>query len=149
MVASAFHGQAMWSISSNDVLQAKGRLQSRRANIESRYAEETKALDVEFAAIEALERIAEEFALRHGREEAGAAREPPAPIDPPDAAGEIGSNRDEAAVAVALPVGIERLDGGASAIGLDILKPGSRWRMYRGNRPSDDEAMPGAASPKE
>jgi len=53
----------MWNITSNNVQRAKERLQLRRAEIETRYAEEKKALDAEFAVIETLERAASEFML--------------------------------------------------------------------------------------
>ncbi|HXC11225.1 MAG TPA: hypothetical protein VNV39_00105, partial [Stellaceae bacterium] len=59
----------MWTINSNDVMQAKGRIERRRAEIETRYAEEKEALDAEFAVIETLERAASEFAVRHIRED--------------------------------------------------------------------------------
>jgi hypothetical protein len=48
----------MWNISSNDVEHAKESIKLRRAEVETRYAEEKEALDAEFAAIETLERAA-------------------------------------------------------------------------------------------
>lgn len=137
----------MWTITETDLQQAKGRLQLRRAKLETRYAEETKALDAEFAATETLERVAAEFALKHGREEAGGAVEPPAQTDPPG--GEVGSAAEEAGLAAVVPAKAERRDGGETAGGLDILKPGSRWRMYRGLRPGDTETGPDVGSPTE
>jgi hypothetical protein len=55
----------MWNISSNDVENAKESIKLRRAEIEARYAEEKEALDAELAVIEALERAASEFSLKH------------------------------------------------------------------------------------
>ncbi|HTV44573.1 MAG TPA: hypothetical protein VMF05_04595 [Stellaceae bacterium] len=138
----------MWNITSHDVQQAKGRLQVRRAKLETRYAEETKALDAEFAAIETLERVAEEFARKHGGDEAPGAAEPTQPTKPmqptepfdhlddsePDAAGSGLSATGRAAEG-------ERRDGGDNASSLDILKPGSRWRMYRAMRQGDGDGM--------
>jgi hypothetical protein len=88
----------MWTITETDIEQAKGRLQLRRANIETRYAEETKALDAEFAAIATLERAATEFALRHGRKDASIASEAAAPTDSPGD-GEVGGAREETGLA--------------------------------------------------
>jgi hypothetical protein len=138
----------MWTITETDIEQAKGRLQLRRANIETRYAEETKALDAEFAAIATLERAATEFALRHGRKDASIASEAAAPTDSPGD-GEVGGAREETGLAGVLPTEIERRDGGDTAGGLDILKPGSRWRMYRSTRPIDAETGPGIGSATE
>lgn len=147
----------MWTIAETDIQQAKGRLQLRRAKIETRYAEETKALDAEFAAIETLERSAAEFALKHGRDDAGIPSEPTAPTEPlaggefgtEVGVGELSGAREEAGLASAFPVENERRDGGDTAGGLDILKPGSRWRMYRGLRSTDAETGPGPGSPTE
>ena len=73
----------MWNITSNNVQRAKERLQLRRAEIETRYAEEKKALDAEFAVIETLERAASEFMLKLNRENGAIPLEPTAPTDPP------------------------------------------------------------------
>ncbi|MGH7044805.1 MAG: hypothetical protein ACREE2_00260 [Stellaceae bacterium] len=134
----------MWNITSHDVQQAKGQLQVRRAKLETRYAEETKALDAEFAAIETLERVAEEFAQKHGDGDAPAAAEP-MPTAPADRAED-----SEPPAAAVMPAEGERPDGSDTPSGLDILKPGSRWRMYRSMRQSDGEtATGGAAAPSE
>jgi hypothetical protein len=158
----------MWNITSNNVLQAKERLELRRAETEARYAAEKEALDAEFAAIEMLEHAASEFMLRHSRENGAIASQPTAPTDPPggdeldgDASiiaeplsqaasidmpgGEIGGSVEEFA-----PQSAEESDQvGGSEIGggLDILKPGSRWRLYRGSRGTDPEGIAGEASP--
>jgi hypothetical protein len=73
----------MWHITSNNVQRAKERLQLRRAEIETRYAEEKKALDAEFAVIETLELAASEFMLKLNREHGAIPLEPTAPTDPP------------------------------------------------------------------
>ncbi len=137
----------MWTITEADLQQAKGRLQLRRTNIETRYAEETKALDGEFAAIETLERVAAEFSVKHGQQDASLASEPTEQSDP--LGDEVGSAREEAPLAAVLPVEIERHESGEAGGGLDILKPGSRWRMYRSTRPSDAETMTGTSSATE
>jgi hypothetical protein len=111
----------MWNISANDVQQARERLEHRRTEIEARYAEEKQALETELAVIETLERAASEFALRHSQEDAGTEAEPAAGIDPTEG-GEEGGERD-------------------------IFKPGSRWRLYRGARPTDAEGTASSASP--
>jgi hypothetical protein len=157
----------MWNITSNNVRRAKEQLQLRRGEIETRYAEENRALDAELAVIETLERAAAEFMLRHslengpselsastdppGGNEADSSREtvgeisPPAwPIDMPSG-GEIGSSPEGFA-----PHPVPEIDraGSDEAKGsLDILKPGSRWRLYRGNRPTDPEDITGDPSP--
>jgi hypothetical protein len=142
----------MWNINSSSVQRAKDELQLRRTEFEARYAEEKQALDAEFAAIEALERAASEFMLRRARknggtaadgsgddegdrENAGGGSEPAAPLDPAErAAAEDGPE------AVATQPMAETGAAAASTTGLDLLKPGSRWRLYRtGNRPGDGE----------
>ncbi len=158
----------MWNITSNIVQRAKERLQLRRAEIETRYAEEKEALDAECAVIETLERAASEFMLKLDRENGAIPVEPAAPTDPPG-----GDEQDSNAATVAeasqpaaptdMPGGGElggSLEGfaaqpaaesdqvGGSEIGggLDILKPGSRWRLYRGSRGTDPEGIAGDAS---
>jgi hypothetical protein len=64
----------MWNISSNDVENAKESIRLRRAEIEARYAEKKEALDAEFAVIEALDRAASEFSLKHAPEPVQIAR---------------------------------------------------------------------------
>src|SRR5271167_128787 len=162
-------GHDMWNITSNNVQRAKDRLELRRAEIETRYAEEKTALDGEFAMIEALERAASEFMLRHSRENGAFAAEPGAAIDPPGGGEEsysresIGNAFQEAApldppggdevgassagISAQPEAEIDPAGGGESSASLDILKPGSRWRLYRGNRPSDSDGIAGDASP--
>lgn len=134
----------MWIISSHEVEQAKEQLAGRRAEIEARYAAEKGALDAEVEAVETLERVAAEFAARNTREEPVAAApgtEPPGDDDPGEGAAEavgVGSAIPSAAAAVA---------GDETGVGLDILKPSSRWRFNRGARPAAGEEAAGGASP--
>ncbi len=157
----------MWNITSNNVQRAKEQVQLRRGEIETRYAEENRGLDAELAVIEALESAAAEFMVRHRLEddaaELSASTDPPGsneadgsgetvgeisppawPIDMPSG-GETGSGLEGLA---AQPVPqIDRAGGDEARGSLDILKPGSRWRLYRGNRPTDPEDITGDPSP--
>jgi len=109
----------MWNVTSDDVQQAKDRLERRRAAVEARYAADKQALDAELAMIETLERVAAEFADKHHREDADSAAETLS-------AAEIGMN-----------------NGSEDSSARDILKPGSRWRLHLGNRPNDPEGAVG------
>jgi hypothetical protein len=159
----------MWHITSNNVQRAKERLQLRRAEIETRYAEEKKALDAEFAVIETLELAASEFMLKLNRENGAIPLEPTAPTDPPggneqDDNGAIVAEAAQPAAPIDMPAGgelgsspegfapqpaeeSEQVGGGETGGGLDILKPGSRWRLYRGSRGTDPEGIASDASP--
>ena len=159
----------MWNITSNNIQRAKDQLQLRHAEMETRYAEEKKALDAELAVIERLEHAASEFMLRHNREEGVIASEPTARTDPPggdeeDSHAAIVPEASQLAAPIDMPAGGELGDSleefapqpaaegdqvGGSEIGgsLDILKPGSRWRLYRGNRGTDPEGTASDASP--
>jgi len=55
----------MWNLTSYDIHQIIGRLQARRARIDAKYAEDSKALDAEFAELETLERVAASVALKY------------------------------------------------------------------------------------
>jgi hypothetical protein len=158
----------MWNITSNNVQRAKEQLQLRRAEIETRYAEEKKALEAEVAVIETLERAASEFMLKL-RENGAIPLEPTAPTDPPggdeqDSNAAIVAEAAQPAASIDMPAGGElgsslegfapqpaaesdQVGGAEIGGGLDILKPGSRWRLYRGNRASDPEGIAGDASP--
>jgi hypothetical protein len=159
----------MWNITSNDVQRAKDRLQLHRTEIETRYAEENKALDAEFAVIETFERAASEFMLRHSRENGAIASPSMADSDPPSGGGgrvdggsasepeatapadwpgasEPGSLANVGYAAEPAPAGDPSPSGEVGG-SLDILKPGSRWRLYRGNRSPDPEGTAADASP--
>lgn len=148
----------MWNITSNNVQRAKEQLQQRRAEIEARYAEENRALDAEASAIETLERAASEFILRHRPEEGGpvltdlpsggeadsawaSAAEASAPADMP-ADEEIADNLQGSTLHSTAE--IDPAGGGEIKAGLDFLKPGSRWRLYR-NQPTDQGGVAGDA----
>ncbi len=128
----------MWTINSNDVQQAKDRLEHRRTEIETRYADEKKTLDAEFAVIETLERAASEFAVRHNREDPDTALAAPAGSDPPGISEPDGSVEN---VETAPTPGPEAEPPGSeeASATFDILKPGSRWRLNRGPRPSNPD----------
>ena len=64
----------MWNLTSHDINRIKGQLQARKARIDAKYAEETKALDADFADLETLERVAAVLALKY---------KPDAPTDAP------------------------------------------------------------------
>lgn len=147
----------MWTINSNDVMQAKGRIERRRTEIETRYAEEKEALDAEFAVIETLERAASEFAVRHIREDHQgfvSAPPPPAEADPPGGGepaegqpaegqpteGQPTEERVDLGAATAPAVEADPPAGDEVGGAFDILKPGSRWRLNRGNRLSNADA---------
>lgn len=136
----------MWTINSNDVMQAKGRIERRRTEIETRYAEEKEALDAEFAVIETLERAASEFAVRHIREDHPgfvAAAPPPAEDEPPGAGepagGQPTGERTDPDAASAPAVEADPPAGDEADGAFDILKPGSRWRLNRGSRLSNSD----------
>ena len=64
--------------------------------------------------------------------------EPAAPLDVPTS-DELGGSLEEFVpqpAAESDQVGSREIGGS-----LDILKPGSRWRLYRGNRPPDPEGV--------
>jgi hypothetical protein len=119
----------MWNLTSFDVNQIKGQLQARRARIEAKYAEETKALDAEFAELDTLERVAAAIALKYKPDEAA---------DVPEQSSDeaIQDNpQNEAAVAQETPAGLTAGDGN----GVEA-KLGSRWRLALRDRPPVSEA---------
>lgn len=139
----------MWTIHSNDVEQAKERLEIRRAMIETKYCEDKKAVDAEFEAIETLERVAAEFAARLvPDDQADAAAMPrgePGGGEP--GGGEPGAVAVEADAGMPSPVEAEPATEAEVATPFDILKPGSRWRLNRGARAPAPEPTSGEASP--
>jgi hypothetical protein len=140
-----FQGIVMWIISSHEVEQAKERLSARRAEIEARYAAEKGALDAEVEAVETLERVAAEFAARNTRD-APAVAAPAEGVEPPG-----GGNPEETEAEIVggpspVPSAAGPVGGDDDAGGLDIVKPGSRWRFNRGARPASGEETAGGAS---
>jgi hypothetical protein len=145
----------MWTISSDDVEQAKERINRRRSEVEARYAAEKSAIEAETAAIEMLERAAAEFAHRHSLADPLNAMAPAAAtIDTPNrAAASEDENASPAEPAgyselsearsdpEAAPIGdTEGAGAGESNLAFDILKPGSRWRLNRAARLLNPEA---------
>jgi hypothetical protein len=118
----------MWNLTSLEVNRIKGQLQARRARLDAKYAEETKALDADFADLDTLERVAAAITLKY---------KPDEPADAPDRAPEEGvedSPRNEVATADA-PAGAPAGDGN----GMEA-KLGSRWRLALRDRPAVSEA---------
>jgi hypothetical protein len=118
----------MWNLTSLDVNQIKGQLQARRARIDAKYAEDTKALDADFADLDTLERVAAAISLKYK------------PDEPADAADQAPQQRvedspvNEVATAEA-PAGAPAGDGN----GMEA-KLGSRWRLALRDRPAGSEA---------
>jgi hypothetical protein len=119
----------MWNLTSFDVNQIKGQLQARRARIETKYAEETKTLDAEFAELDTLERVAAAIALKYKPDEASDAPE----RGPDDAVQD--NPQSEAETAQETPSGLTAGDGN----GVEA-KLGSRWRLALRDRPAVSEA---------
>ncbi len=71
----------MWTITSEDVANAKERIKERRAEIEAKYAEALKSLDSDLVEIDAMERFAGDFAGKYAREEGTAAAEAETSLD--------------------------------------------------------------------
>lgn len=126
----------MWKINSDDVQRAKERTELRRAEIETKYNEEMKALNAEVEAMETLERVAGEFAQKFAKPGNGeaAAAPPRKPADPP------ATPTPEPVVASAAA------DAASSNNGEN--KSGSRWRLHLGNRPGEVEGATPVAAPR-
>ena len=118
----------MWNLTSYDINRIKGQLQARKARIESKYAEETKALDTDFADLETLERVAAVLALKYKTDEPADASEESA-----EATVEESSQGDAEGVPEA------QLAAAGEANGPDT-KFGSRWRLALRDRPAVSEA---------
>jgi hypothetical protein len=118
----------MWNLTSYDVNRIKGQLQARRARIDAKYAEETKALDADFADVETLERVAAGLALKYKSD------------DPADAAPESPETADDGSpsepAAASDPQLVASSGDGSSPDG----KLGSRWRLALRDRPVVSEA---------
>jgi len=82
----------MWSLTSEDLRLARQSASRRRTEIEERYSEELRALDAELSEIDAMERLAGEFASKHLRAEAALEAAAPAEPEPePEPDGPAGS----------------------------------------------------------
>jgi hypothetical protein len=118
----------MWNLTSYDVNRIKGQLQARRARIDAKYAEETKALEADFADLETLERVAGALAVKYKSGETdNSAQENPE-------AGDSSTPHIENGAAE-MPLVASPGDG-SSADG----KVGSRWRLALRDRPGVSEA---------
>jgi hypothetical protein len=114
----------MWNLSSYDINRIKGQLQARKARIDAKYAEETKALDADFADLETLERVAAILALKYKADEpvdASAESSEAAAAESPQVEGEAAPDAQ-----LAVPP--------SEANGPDA-KFGSRWRLALRDRP--------------
>jgi hypothetical protein len=119
----------MWNLTSYDVNRIKGQLQARRARIDAKYAEETKALDVDFADVETLERVAGVLAVKYKSDaDANTSQENPETADETSARIENGAPSEPQLVAS--PADGPSSDG----------KSGSRWRLALRDRPIASEA---------
>ena len=118
----------MWNLTTYDVNRIKGQLQARRARIDAKYAEETKALDADFADVETLERVAASLALKY---KSG---------DSPDLSQESPENAadDSPRVENATPSEPQLAVPPGDGSGPDA-KLGSRWRLALRDRPVASE----------
>ena len=115
-----------WNLTSYDIHQIIGRLQARRARIDAKYAEDSKALDAEFAELETLERVAASVALKYRPDDAADTSE-----ENSAKAGEDGTPIEAEDVSEGQP-----LTAPADHSGGADLKTGSRWRLTLRDRPS-------------
>jgi hypothetical protein len=117
----------MWNLTSYDIHRIKGQLQARRARIDAKYAEDTKALDADFADLETLERVAAVVALKYKAED-----------DASNGSAETSVKDAEAGAAAEADVAAEPQSAATLADesgGLDT-KVASRWRLALRERPS-------------
>jgi hypothetical protein len=119
----------MWNLTSYDINRIKGQLQARRARIDAKYAEETKALDADFADLETLERVAATFAHKYKADE---------PVDAPAETSETTAEQSPQVETEAPPEGQLAATSG-EANGPDT-KLGSRWRLALRDRPIVSDA---------
>jgi hypothetical protein len=126
----------MWNLTSYDVNRIKGQLQARRARIDAKYAEDTKALDGDFADLETLERVAGGLALKY---KSGDPADPAQAQESSEGAGDGGPHvgGPHVETAAAPEPQVAAISGDAS--GADA-KLGSRWRLALRDRPVASEA---------
>jgi hypothetical protein len=118
----------MWNLTSYDINRIKGQLQARKARIDARYVEETKALDADFADLETLERVATGLALKYK------------PDEPNDAAEEgVETTAEESSESDTDPAPEVQLAAAGETSAPDA-KFGSRWRLALRERPVASEA---------
>jgi len=114
----------MWNLTSYDVNRIKGQLQARRARIDAKYAEETNALDADFADVETLERVAGVLADKYKSDESANPQQEN-PETPGDASVQIEDGAPSEPQLVATSADGPGPDG----------KAGSRWRLALRDRP--------------
>jgi len=119
----------MWNLTSYDINRIKGQLQARKARIDARYAEETKALDTDFADLETLERVAAGLALKFKADE---------PVDAAEESAETPA--EESSESDADPAPEVQLAAAAGETSGPDAKFGSRWRLALRERPVASEA---------
>ena len=117
----------MWNLTSYDLHRIKGQLQARRARIDAKYAEDSKALDAEFAELETLERIAAAVALKYRPDDTADPSE-----ENSSKAGEDDTPIESEVVAETQPL-MAAADGGNGA----DPKTASRWRLAPRDRPAE------------
>src|SRR6202048_2597853 len=119
----------MWNLTAYDVNRIKGQLQARRARIDAKYAEETKALDADFADVETLERVAASLALKYKSGDSPDLSQE-SPENPPQ-------NRPRPETAPPPDPQLAATSGDGSS---PDAKLGSRWRLAMRDRPVAAEA---------
>jgi hypothetical protein len=119
----------MWNLTSYDINRIKGQLQARKARIDAKYAEETKALDADFADLETLQRVASVLAHKYKADE---------PVDTPEESPETTAEESPQVEAEAAPEAQLAVTSG-EANGPDA-KLGSRWRLALRDRPVVSDA---------
>jgi hypothetical protein len=119
----------MWNLTSYDINRIKGQLQARKARIDAKYAEETKALDADFADLETLERVAAAVALKYKADEPGEGTEKGSEATVEE------SPQLEAEAAPEAP-----LTATSGEVNGPDAKFGSRWRLALRDRPVVSDA---------
>ena len=121
----------MWKLTTYDVNRIKGQLQARRARIDAKYAEETKALDADVADVETLERVATALSLKYQSDDsANLSKESESPEHADDDSPQVET------AAASEPQLVAASGDGASP----DAKVGSRWRLALRDRPAVSEA---------
>jgi|SRR5438876_6992336 hypothetical protein len=119
----------MWNLTTYDVNRIKGQLQARRARIDAKYAEETKALDADVTDLETLERVAAALSLKY---KSG---------DSADPSQESSENAEDGSAPVETAVPSEpQLAATSGDAPSPDGKQGSRWRLALRDRPVGSEA---------
>ncbi len=121
----------MWNLTAYDVNRIKGQLQARRARIDAKYAEETKALDADVADVETLERVAAALAVKY---QSDASADLSQESESPESV-EGDSSQVETVAASEPQLAASSGDGSSPD-----PKLGSRWRLALRDRPVASEA---------